>query len=165
MSQAHTQQSNEVAFDLVVQGVGYLNRVRAVPVRKGASYLACTINAMMGKGDDVQYVGIDCIVVGSIAAKAIEQLRADVEAHRKVIVGFRAGDPRPDFYEVQREGKPERREGLKARLLQLTFAKVDGCRVNIPVVEHKPDTGRARSEAGDDAGVGSACEDGALVGA
>lgn len=134
-----SQSAKQPAFDLIIEGVGYLNRVRVVEVRKGPSYLACTINAMMGTGDDVEYVSIDCRVVGAVAKQAVEQLRGDVEAKAKVIVGFRAGDPKPDVYTVEREGKPEQRQGLKARLLQLSFAKVNGQRVTIPVIERKPD--------------------------
>lgn len=134
MSQAQAQQP---AFDLIIEGLGYLNRVRDVEVRKGPSYLACTINAMMGTGDDVEYVSIDCRVVGRQAKEVVEQLRRDVDAKAKVIIGFRAGDPKPDVYTVERDGKTEQRQGLKARLLQVMWAKVNGTRVTIPLVERK----------------------------
>ncbi|MFT3819824.1 MAG: DUF3577 domain-containing protein [Rubrivivax sp.] len=133
MSQA---QSNQVtAFDLITTGVGYLNRVRDVAVKKGPGYLACTINAMMGTGEDVEYLSFDCRVVGAIAKDVVQQLRADVDAKHKVIVGFRCGDAKPDSYEIERDGKTEVRTGMKARLLQVTFAKVNGQRVAIPVVD------------------------------
>ena len=142
MSQVPTDSPNPgktvPSFDLIMEGLGYLNRVRLVDVRKGPSYLACTVNAMMGTGDDVEYVSIDCKVVGKQAIEAVEQLRAEVEAKAKVIIGFRAGDPKPEFYEVTREGKPERREGLKARLLLVTWAKVNGNRVAVPELPRKP---------------------------
>lgn len=155
MSQA---QANETkAFDFIAEGVGYLNRIRDVkPAGKARPYLACTINVMMGTADAVEYVSVDCKVVGKVAAEAIKVLRPHVEAKKKVIVGCRVGDPRPEFYEVtdRESGESRRREGLKARLLQLTFAKVDGQKVEIPLVarEGKPDLH-------DDSGIGSACED------
>ena len=158
------QAQNQVqAFDLIIEGVGYLNRVRKVTPKKGPAYLACTVNAMMGKADAVEYVGIDCIVVGSIARQVVEQLTADVEAKRKVIIGFRAGDPKPDFYEYpdRETGTPKTGSGLKARLLQVTFAKVNGNKVDIPLVPRnnppEAEAPRAGQDEGD--GVGSACDD------
>ena len=35
-------------FDLHVEGVGYLNRVRTVQPKKGQEFLACTVSAMRG---------------------------------------------------------------------------------------------------------------------
>lgn len=160
MSQAQTQVQ---AFDLIIEGVGYLNRVRKVTPKKGPAYLACTVNAMMGKADAVEYVGIDCIVVGSIAKQVVEQLMADVEAKRKVIIGFRAGDPKPDFYEyADREtGEQKTGSGLKARLLQVTFAKVNGSKVDIPLVPRntQPESDAPQGGHDDGDGVGSACSD------
>ncbi|MFN7882210.1 MAG: DUF3577 domain-containing protein, partial [bacterium] len=79
-----TQTSNQAqSFDLIIEGVGYLNRLRTVTPKKGPAYLACTINAMMGKADAVEYVSIDCIVVGKIAKQAIEQLGDAVKAKHK----------------------------------------------------------------------------------
>ena len=135
MSEAQAQTVS--MFNLIVEGVGYLNRVRSVTPKKGPAYLACTINAMMGESTAVEYVSIDCRIVGKHALEAVKLLEDSVKAKQKVIVGFRAGDPKPDFYEFKdsKTGEVIQREGLKARLLQLTFAKVDGQKVEIPVVE------------------------------
>jgi hypothetical protein len=158
-----TQTSNQAqSFDLIIEGVGYLNRLRTVTPKKGPAYVACTINAMMGKADAVEYVSIDCIVVGKIAKHVIELLSDDVKAKRKVIVGFRAGDPKPDFYEYpdRETGEQKQGQGLKARLLQVTFAKVNGEKVEIPLVPRNtvPESA-APQGGGDDDGVGSACGD------
>lgn len=163
MSQALSQaqpQAQAQAFDLIIEGVGYLNRIRTVTPKKGPAYTACTLNAMMGTADNVEYVGIDCIVVGKIAKQAIDLLAKDVENRQKVIVGFRAGDPKPDFYEYpdRDTGQMKQGSGLKARLLQLTFAKVNGQRVEIPVVPRQTPSGGPQDRTDDD-GVGSACED------
>ncbi len=145
MSQA---QSNAKAFNLIMEGVGYLNRVRLVPVKKAEPYLACTINAMTGSDGDVEYTTIDCRVVGEKAIEAINLLKPSVDAKQKVIVGFRASDPRPDCYEYEHKGEMRKAEGLKARLLQLTFAKVDGQLVTIPLVE-RPEAPTPRGEGAD----------------
>jgi hypothetical protein len=160
MNQANTQTQAQ-AFDLIIEGVGYLNRIRTVrPERKGPTYLACTINALMGAADAVEYQSIDCRVVGKLAMQVVEQLAQDVEAKHKVIIGFRAGDPKPDFYEFDDKttGEKVQREGLKARLLMITFAKVNGQKVDIPLVERpaKPGVSEVQPASSE---AGSACED------
>jgi hypothetical protein len=59
-----------------------------------------------------------------------------------VLVGFRAGDPKPERYKFpdRETGQSVQREGLKARLLQITFAKVDGDKVDIPLVQRPSET-------------------------
>ncbi|MGM9489611.1 DUF3577 domain-containing protein [Ideonella sp. YS5] len=135
-------------FNLIIEGIGYLNRIRIVTPKKGPAYTACTINAMMGESTAVEYVSIDCRIVGAQALEAVKLLEDSVKAKQKVIVGFRAGDPKPDFYEFpdSKTGEVLKREGLKARLLQLTFAKVDGHKALIPVVERPTERGVETAE-------------------
>ena len=161
-----SQGTNQAAsFDLIMEGVGYLNRVRQVEVRKGTPYLACTVNALMGTADSVEYMSIDLKVVGKQAIQVVEQLAKDVEARRKVLVGFRAGDPKPDFYEFEDKTTQQmvQREGLKARLLQVTFAKVDGQKVEIPLVERPAKPSDAAAQSTPEAVAGNACEDASRV--
>lgn len=160
---AHSDNRQHAAFDLIIEGIGYLNRIRAVTPKKGPTYTACTINAMMGTADAVEYVSIDCRIVGKLALEAVKQLKSAVAAKSKVIVGFRAGDPKPEFYAYKdsKSGEDRSGQGLKARLLQLTFAKVDGNKVEIPLVA-RPTDDRPSDLAGEqsaETGAGSACED------
>ena len=134
-------QSHEVTyFDLTTEGVGYLNRIRVVSAKKATPYLACTIKALNGPSDDVEYRECDLIVVGSQAQTVVRQLEAAVVDKKKVLVGFRFGDASPNAYEVTNRdtGAVEQRLCIKGRLLQITFAKVDGAMVDIPKVERKP---------------------------
>lgn len=160
MTQVHQAVS---AFNLIIEGVGYLNRIRLVKPKKGPSYVACTINAMMGKSDAVEYVSLDCIVVGEIAIQVVEMLEGEVTANKKVIIGFRAGDPKPDVYQIEDRTTHEMvtRTGLKARLLQITHAKVDGQRVTIPLVERPAPATQSAAESRVEAG--SACEDASVM--
>lgn len=165
MNQAQTQAQ---AFDLIIEGVGYLNRVRTITPKKGPAYLACTINALKGTSDNVEYVSIDTIVVGKIARQAITLLTEDVLAKRKVLIGFRAGDPTPDFYEYpdrNNNGEVKTGSGLKARLLQVTFAKVNGSKLDIPLVPRNtpPESDAPQGGHEDGDGVGSACGDESAV--
>ena len=135
-------QSQEVKyFDLMTEGVGYLNRVRIVTPKKAAHYLACTIKALCGPSDEVEYRECDLIVVGSQARLVVQQLEPAVAAQKRVLVGFRFGDAMPNAYVVKSRDNPEldeQRLCIKGRLLQITFAKVDGELVDIPKVERKP---------------------------
>jgi Protein of unknown function (DUF3577) len=154
------QASNQQAFNLITEGLGYLNRVRNVDVRKGPAYLACTINALMGTPDDVEYLSFDCKVVGKQAIECVMLLRGAVDDKRKVLIGFRVGDGKPDFYEFpDRETKqPVQREGIKGRLIQVLWAKIDGVTVDIPLVQ-RPSDDRPASTPSDESGPGTACGD------
>ena len=71
--------SNQVQpafFDLHVEGVGYLNRVRTVRPKKGQEFLACTISAMRGAAGQVEYTKFDCRVSGAEAKQMVRLLVA-----------------------------------------------------------------------------------------
>ena len=113
-------------FDLQTTGLGYLNRAREVPTR-GDSFLAVDIAALHGAKDNVQYTRFDCIVRGKKAQEIVRRLMPDIEADRAVLVGFRLGDLYADTFKyTSGEKAGEVGVSLKARLLQITWAKVDG---------------------------------------
>jgi hypothetical protein len=64
----------------------------------------------------------------------VRQLMPAIERERKVLVGFKLGDVYPDTFTYQR-GEKQGQTGvsLKARLLRITWAKVDGEPVVLPV--------------------------------
>jgi hypothetical protein len=113
-------------FDLHITGVGYLNRPREVPLKRG-TFLAVEIAALRGKADEVEYTRFDCRVSGTEAQDLIRKYKADVEAEKKVLVGFKIGDLYPTTF-VYDKGQRQGQTGvsLKAHLLRITFIKVDG---------------------------------------
>lgn len=124
-----TQQSTHAVgyFNLHTQGIGYLNRVREVQVRRGQPFMACDIAALHGAVDDVEYTRFDCKVAGGEAERLVRQHMADVQAERKVLIGFRIGDLWTDafIYEKgERQGQPG--ASLKGRLIFIDWIKVDG---------------------------------------
>ena len=130
MSEQSRQLNESSYFDLHVEGVGYLNRVRTVKPKskkKGQEFLACTVSAMRGSTDDVGYTKFDCRVSGSDAQKVVRQLEADVTAQKKVIIGFRIADIYPELFTFE-NGERQGQAGvsIKGRLLRVKFAKVDG---------------------------------------
>ena len=114
-------------FDLYTTGIGYLNRVREVTPKEGSAFWSVTIAALRGSVDDVQYTYFECRVSGQQAQKLVQQLKPAVEGKLKVLVGFTLSDlyGEPFFYKTgDRAG--ETGVSLKARLLRVGWAKVDG---------------------------------------
>jgi hypothetical protein len=154
MTQHQAQESRY--YDFITEGVGYLNRIRMVQPKKGQSYKACTIKAFVGKTDDVEYRECDLIIVGKQARAAVAALEAHVASKKAVIVGFRFGDATPSSYVLQKGDKAgDVRFCLKGRLLQLTFAKVDGESVDIPALEAKQPAEAANASDVDAAATGT----------
>jgi hypothetical protein len=126
---AHTNQTPEVVsyFNLHTQGIGYLNRIREVPIRRGQPFLACDIAALHGAANAVEYTRFDCKVSGAEAERLIRRCMEAVQAEKKVLLAFRIGDLwiDPFLYEKgERQGQPG--ASLKGRLLFIEWIKVDG---------------------------------------
>ena len=129
-AQSATQQS---FFNLIVEGVGYLNRVRTVAPRKGQEFLACTISALRGSTDDVGYTKFDCKVSGTEAQKIVKRLELDVGDEKPVLIGFKISDIYPELFTYE-NGEKKGQPGvcIKGRLLRIKFAKVNGESVELP---------------------------------
>ena len=70
-------------FDLHVRGIGYLNRIREVQVRRGPGFMACDIAALYGPADAVQYTRFDCKVTGAEAERLVRRCWDAVNAQKK----------------------------------------------------------------------------------
>ena len=129
-SPATTQSS---FFNLHVEGVGYLNRVRTVKPKKGQEFIACTVAAMRGSTDDIGYTKFDCRVSGAEAQKIVKRLESEVAAEKTVLIGFRIADIYPELFTFEkgdRKGQPG--VSIKGRLLRIKFAKVNGEAIDLP---------------------------------
>ena len=136
MSEQSQQTSQPSYFNLHVEGVGYLNRVRTVKPKNGQAFLACTVSAMRGSTEDVGYTKFDCRVSGSDAQAIVKQLEDDVTAQKSVIIGFRIADIYPETFTYEK-GEREGQTGvsIKGRLLRVKFAKVNGESIVLPQSE------------------------------
>ncbi|CAH0160551.1 STY4534 family ICE replication protein [Pseudomonas mediterranea] len=126
---AHANQPQEVTsyFNLHTAGIGYLNRVREVQVRRGQPFMACDIAALHGASDAVEYTRFDCKVAGGEAERLIRLYMDAVNAEKKVLLSFRIGDLwiDPFLYEKgAKQGQPG--ASLKGRLLFIDWIKVNG---------------------------------------
>ncbi len=158
-------------FNLHVSGLGYLSRVRWVETksggRKAQPFLACTIGALRGSADDVQYTYFDVRVSGQEAIDLVDKLGHDVDENRKVLIAFKASDIYVNVYERELKDKSGRKTGhveaaanIKGRLLQINMAKVDGVEVyrRASGSESEQDDGGQQPEHQDD-GVGTGSQD------
>ena len=128
-----SQASSPSFFNLHVEGVGYLNRVRTVKPKKGQEFLACTVAALRGSDSDVSYTKFDCRVSGADAQAIVKRLENDVAADKSVIIGFRIADIYPEMFTFEkgdRKGQPG--VSIKGRLLRIKFAKVNGEPIDVP---------------------------------
>ena len=133
MSESSQASSQPSYFNLHVEGVGYLNRVRTVKPKKGQEFLACTVAALRGSDSDVSYTKFDCRVSGADAQAIVKRLEDDVAAEKAVIIGFRIADIYPEMFTFEkgdRKGQPG--VSIKGRLLRIKFAKVNGESIDVP---------------------------------
>ncbi|WP_225213926.1 DUF3577 domain-containing protein [Comamonas avium] len=131
------QAAHSEFFNLHTNGIGYLNRIRWVETkgrgRRSDPFLACSISALRGSSDDVQYTLFDLRVSGKDAIELVESLQNEVNERRKVLVSFRIADIYPHTYERQVQDSQRRPTGqmeqaalIKGRLILINSVKVDG---------------------------------------
>ena len=114
-------------FDLYTTGIGYLNRVREVTPKEGSPFWIVTIAALRGSVDDAQYTRFECRVSGKQAQEIVRQVKPAVEGKLKVLVGFTLSDLFAEPFTFKSgEQAGETGISLKARLLRVSWAKVDG---------------------------------------
>lgn len=135
-------------FDLHTVGIGYLNRARTVKPDKGDEYEATSIAALHGRSDSPSYSYFDTRVVGG---EALDFVKAHKEAindrNSKVLVRFKVGDGEASSYEVRSgDNKGSRNHVIKSRLLQITWASING-EVVLKMAGHEGDDAIPLDEA------------------
>jgi hypothetical protein len=123
---------NAKYFDLHTTGIGYLNRVREVTPAEGTPFLAVTIAAIHGSVSDVQHTYFECGVYGEQAQNIVRELEPAVSGDSKVLIGFTLSNLKADsftFKQGDKAGQPG--VNLKARLIKIAWAKVDGQSVTV----------------------------------
>ena len=114
-------------FDLHINGIGYLNRVREVKPNRGDDFLAADIAALHGNADDVQYTRFDCRVAGKEAQAVVLRAMPHLAVGRRVLVGFRLSDLYAETF-TYKQGERAGQIGisLKCRLIRIAWLKLDG---------------------------------------
>lgn len=61
------------AKSVIINGLGYLNRVRKVVPQNGYPYLACDVALMQGTKDNIDHARFNCIIRGQQAINIVEK--------------------------------------------------------------------------------------------
>ncbi|MDH2434806.1 STY4534 family ICE replication protein [Pokkaliibacter sp. MBI-7] len=127
-TQNTAQSSQEPAFfDLHVNGIGYLNRVRYVQPKKGDGFWACSIAGLRGNRNSPDYTYFDVHVTGETAKQLIARSVNAVKAGHKMLVSFKLGDIYPETFTYEKGDKAgQTGVGLKGHLLLIRWIKKDG---------------------------------------
>ena len=135
-------------FDLHILGIGYLHRAREITPKRGEPFLAVEVSALHGAAGQVEYTRFDCKVSGREAQRIVRQLLPDIEAERRVLVGFKLGDLYAETFTYQ-NGEKQGQTGvsLKARLLRIDWAKVEGEYVVRPKAREETQAPQGRAHA------------------
>ena len=122
-----SQSDNTQYFDLHTTGLGYVSRIREVRPESGQAFLSLTLSALRGPVDNAQYTFFDCRVAGRQAEAVMRDLQPAVDAKQKVLIGFTLSDLTAETFTFKTGDKAgQTGVSLKARLLRVTWAKVDG---------------------------------------
>ena len=114
-------------FDLQTTGIGYLNRIREVTPQEGTPFWSVTLAALRGSVYNAQYTYFECRVSAKQAQEVVRRLQPAVEGRLKVLLGFTLSDLNPEIFTFkQGERAGTLGVSMKARLLRITWAKVDG---------------------------------------
>ena len=127
-TQTQTQSNTPTYYDLIVQGCGFLNRLREVESKK-SKYYAATLNA--NRGDQGERTSFEVRIVGSDAKKLfaglLEQFPAlldkDFKKRPSVFCAFSVGDIQPKSY-TGKDGNEVL--CIDGRLLRFLFINVNG---------------------------------------
>lgn len=148
MSQSSAVAGEATYFDLHTQGLGYLNRISEVTPSRGKAFLACTIAALNGPTEAPEYRYFDVTVCGAEAQLLVNRYAEAVHQGRKVLMGFRLGDLWTDLFRYRRGDKAGKTGvSLKARLLFISWIKVDGQLVYQARPNAEPETGATKQAA------------------
>ncbi|WP_020406840.1 DUF3577 domain-containing protein [Hahella ganghwensis] len=139
------------AYDLIVNGVGTLHRLRYVKPSKGKPYYAVTVCAFHGLKDSKQTTFIDCSIVGEQAVYRIEELissgaftlgqkQGQYDIPGGVFISFSIGDLRSDMFYRNVDGKQEPVPTIKGRILKIRTAKIRFTKDSDPVDFHFGDS-------------------------
>ena len=119
--------SNSKYFNLQTTGIGYINRIREVTPKEGNPFHSVSLAALRGNAENVHHTHFECRAASKQAQALIRQLEPMVKAKHKVLVGFTISDLVADTFTFkQGERSGETGVSLKARLIRIAWAKVDG---------------------------------------
>ena len=143
-------------FNLHIRGLGYVNRIREVNVKKRSDkFWACDISALHGAKEDVEYTKFDCKVSGEEAEKLIQMLQKACDEKKKILIDFKLGDLYTELFTYEK-GEKTGQTGisLKTRLLKIYSIRIDGNLVYTAPVANSIDSEPPSENPPSDLGAG-----------
>ena len=114
-------------FNLHTKGIGYLSNIHKVDVKKGQPYLSCTLSAISGSSDDLQFTFFNCNVTGEKANMLVQKCINASNNRQKILICFTLSDLYVDLFTYAKgEKKGQTGCSLKARLINISSIKIDG---------------------------------------
>lgn len=113
-----TTSSPKSYFDIHTSGIGYIQRVREVPIkggRKATPFLACTVAALIGPAQNPTRRYFDVRVSGAEAKQLVQPYIGIDDPQQRPLVRFRLGDLWIDPF---RRSSGDPAASMKARLLK-----------------------------------------------
>ncbi len=139
---ANNQNGNsDRAYNVIVNGFGFLNRVREIKPQSGESYLACNVTLLHGVGDNVKHVRLDCIVRGkkalAIVRKHFTSPEGVVESPDKipVVASMKFGGLTAELFDY----KDQERAGQKGIALRTTLLDITWLKIGDTVIDLQSD--------------------------
>jgi len=122
-------------FNLMIDAIGYVNRMRQIDTKGGQSYLCCDVVALVGPSNETRNVRFDCIVTGEQAIEdmwALNDAVADLN-DPKIFVSVRLSDLKAELFSYQKGDKQgQAGVALKVRLIKLNSCSIDGQPFDLP---------------------------------
>ncbi|MGV6989208.1 DUF3577 domain-containing protein [Testudinibacter sp. P80/BLE/0925] len=146
-----TQTSNDkdtIYFNLHLNGLAYINRIREVKPKKGDSFYACSLAFLRGDSDNTEYTYVDVRVSGEKAKSLIQRSEQACKEEKKILASVTVGDIYPDTF-VYEKGSRKGETGvmLKGRLLRIKSLKIDGVLKYSEAAQSNAQTNTEQSEA------------------
>ena len=118
------------ATSVIINGLGYINRIRKVSPNNGQPYLACDVSLMQGTKNSVEYARFSCIIRGSNAKDIVRKYFTTPQGEVKspeapVVANMTLGGISAQNF-VYRSGKRKGQTGieLKSALLSIKWLKI-----------------------------------------
>lgn len=128
--------SEEKYFNIDIRGLGYVNHAEEVTLENGDTFLKVRVSLLQGRRDNVEYLRLDCYVVGSAAKEMVNHLIASgIDPHeRKVLALLRLSGlgTAPFIYPKTSERAGQMGVNLKTRILGFDWIRVDGEELALP---------------------------------
>ena len=114
-------------YDLYTTGLGYVNSIKDIEPEQGLPFLAVRIAALRGEISALQRTHFNCTAMGLQTIDFARQLEPEVNAGKRVLIGFRLSDIYPHVFFFDR-GSNMGRPGvdLRGRLIRIDWARVNG---------------------------------------